>query len=144
MTTDTHMPKLWVQYDAMHQQHNLYIVGFRGGVDIPVRFTLGWSLGLWRPREPYLCSIYISHTHNLNHVSADYVTFSRLSLDLSLSLSLRCTLALCSYLTLCLCSWLIHKIQRKYFVMMFYLTGGAANTGLAIAANTYQSVLTLR
>ena len=77
-------------------------------------------------------------SHNLNHVSAYHyhVTFSRLSLGLSLSL--RCTLALCSSLTLCLCSWLINKIQRNYFVMMPYLTGSAANTGLAITAYTYQ------
>jgi hypothetical protein len=31
-------------------------------------------------------------------------------------------------------------VNPKYLVMMPYLTGTAANTGLAIAANTYQSV----
>jgi hypothetical protein len=34
---------------------------------------------------------------------------------------------------------MVFLIQRKYFVMMPYLTGSAASTGLAIAANTYQS-----
>ncbi len=48
MTTDTHMPKLWVQYDAMHQQLQLQI----GAIRITVyqfydRYN-GIFTGFWR------------------------------------------------------------------------------------------------